>query len=89
VVTEGRYLHSPDPRIRRWSAVAYSVASATAGIAWAASGSVNDLTAGRYLAAVTRVFPALLVWFVLAGIGLRVVRRRERHLAATRRPIDG
>jgi hypothetical protein len=85
---EAHYLHSSDPRIRRWSAGAYSVASAAAGVVWAAAG-LDELRAGRLIGAIAALLPALLVWFVVAGIGLRMVRWRERTSRPESKPARG
>jgi hypothetical protein len=73
------FLHSPDPSTRRFSAVVYPVATGIAVLAWAAWGGLDELRGGHYLQAGALILESLLVWFVVAGIGLRAVRLRDRH----------
>ena len=86
--TRAQFLHSSDPFIRRLSAVAYAAATGIATLAWAAWGGLDDLTGGSYLRAAALILESLLVWFVVAGIGLRVIRLRDRHRGATTQSLD-
>jgi hypothetical protein len=79
------FLDHPDRKLRRWSATAYSIATAAATLAWSAWGGLDALRDDRWLdAAGELVTTGLLVWFVVAGIGLRIVRA----LARQRAPMD-
>ena len=83
-----RFLDSPDPSIRRLSAVVYAVATGIAVFAWAAWGGLDELKGDRYLQAGGLILESLLVWFVVAGIGLRVVRFRDRSEETTDQSSD-
>jgi hypothetical protein len=83
-----QFLHSPDPSIRRLSAVVYSVATGIAVLAWAAWGGLVDLGGGLFLQAGASILESLLVWFVVAGIGLRAVRVRERRRHVSTQSVD-
>jgi len=85
---EQRFLDSPDPTIRRLSAATYAVATGVAVFAWAAWGGLDELRGGRYLRVGWLILESLLVWFVVAGIGLRAVRHRERSEAASIQSAD-
>jgi uncharacterized membrane protein len=87
-MTEPRYLHSPDPRIRRWSAIVYAMATGAATLAWAGWGGLDALGEARILTAAWLVIVALIVWFVVAGIGLRIVRSAERRERTAAHSVD-
>ena len=70
-----RYLDSPDPAIRRWSTVAYCMATAVATLAWSGGGGLDAVSDGRLIEAVVLLLVALPVWWIVAGVGLRIVRR--------------
>jgi hypothetical protein len=76
------------PSIRRLSAVVYAVATGVAVLAWAAWGGLDELRGGRYLQAGGLILESLLVWFVVAGIGLRAVRFRDRRRARSTQSVD-
>jgi hypothetical protein len=79
------YLDHPDRRVRRWSAVAYSIATGAATLAWSAWGGLDALRDDKWLEALAGlVTTGLPVWLVAAGIGLRIVRRFARR----REPVD-
>jgi hypothetical protein len=83
-MSDHRYHHSPDRTIRTWSAVALCGATAAASIAWTVWGGLEAVGDGRIPEAVWLVAVASIVWFVVAGIGLRLVRVAERR----RSPAD-
>lgn len=83
-----RFVHSPDPSIRRMSAVVYAVATGIAVLAWAVWGGLDELQGGHYLQAGGLILESVLVWFVVAGIGLRAVRLRARSRAASTHSVD-
>ena len=74
-----QFLHSPDPSTRRLSAVVYAVATWIAGSRLAAWGGLDDFRGGAYVHGGTLILESLLVWFVVAGLGLRADRLRERR----------
>ena len=83
-----QFLHSPNPSIRRLSAVVYAVATGIAALAWAAWGGLDDLRVRAYLQAGALILESLLVWFVVAGLGLRAVRLRDRRRSVTTQSVD-
>jgi len=83
-----QFLHSPDPSIRRLSAVVYAVATGIAVLAWAAWGGLDELRGGHFLQAGGWILESLLVWFVVAGIGLRAVRLRDRRRNVSTQSVD-
>jgi hypothetical protein len=85
---EPQFLHSPDPSIRRLSAVVYALATGIAVLAWAAWGGLDELRGGSYLRAGALILESLLVWFVVAGIGLRAVRLRDRRQNVSTQSVD-
>jgi len=85
---EQRFLDSPGPTIRRLSAVIYAVPTGVAVFAWAVWGGLDGLRGGRYLHVGWLILDSLLVWFTVAGIGLRAVRDRERSEAASIQSAD-
>ena len=83
-----QFLHSPDPSIRRLSAVVYAVATGIAALAWAAWGGLDAVGESRYLEAGWLILESLLVWFIVAGIGLRAVRFRDRDGSVSPQSVD-
>jgi hypothetical protein len=83
------FLDAPEAWIRRAATAAYCVATAAAAIAWTANGSLDALRRGDWFVPLATLPIALLVWWIVAGIGLRVVRsvaeRRDRGSAHARR----
>lgn len=80
-MTDGRYLRSPDRRIRRWSAVPYCAATAAATLAWAAWPASTPTPTDGGSSPPGIVVVSLPLWFVAAGIGLRLVGVGEMELA--------
>jgi hypothetical protein len=85
---EPQFLHSPDPSIRRLSAVVYALATGIAVLAWAAWGGLDELSGGSHLRARALILGSLSVWFVVAGIGLRAVRLRDRRQNVSTQSVD-
>jgi hypothetical protein len=83
-----RFLHSPDPSIRRMSAVVYAVGTGIAVFVWAAWSGLDVLRGGRYLQAVGLAIESASVWSVVAGIGLRAVRLRDRRRDVSAQSVD-
>ena len=83
-----QFLHSPDPSIRRLSAIVFAAATGIAVLAWAVWGGLVELRGGNYLQAGARILVSLLLWFVVAGIGLRVVRVRDRRRDTRTQSVD-
>lgn len=82
------FLDSPDPRTRRWFVVVISIASAAAGVAWSAWGGWDALGDGEMLMVAVTLGLAACVWFVFAGIGLRLVRAVENRRTFTGQSLD-
>ena len=78
------YLDHPDRKVRRWAAAAYSIATGAATLAWSAWGGLDAVRGDRWLDAIGLLTTGLLVWLVVAGIGLRIVRWFTRR----REPVD-
>jgi hypothetical protein len=78
----GRFLDSHDPMIRRLSAAAYSAATAITALFLFGPGLPN-LGDGSFvsgaLGALYLLGEALIVWWLTAGIMLRLVRMIERR----------
>jgi hypothetical protein len=85
---EPQFHHSPDPSIRRLSAVVYALATGIAVLAWAAWGGLDDVRGGAYVDGTALILESLLVWFVVAGLGLRAVRLRDRRRSVSTQSVD-
>ena len=83
-----QFLHSPDPSTQRLSAVVYAVATGIAVLAWAAWGGLDDLRGDPYVDGGALILESLLVWFVVAGLGLRAVRLRDRRRSVPTQSVD-
>lgn len=76
---ERQFLHSESALIRKLSCLVYCAATLVATIFWAAYARVDDPFPARWVWA---VFGAVPIWWIAAGVGLRLVRlveRRERQ----------
>lgn len=72
----GRYLHSDSPGARRGAAVVYSVATGASVFYWAVAGAGwPALRAGKIIDPLFLLIPATMIWWLVAGVGLRVVGR--------------
>ena len=85
---EAEYLDSKDPRVRRWTAVVFCVATAAATVAWAVWDGIEAVTDGHWLTAVWTVVVSVSVWWVVAGIGLRIVRSLARQRGPVGQLVD-
>ncbi len=90
----GKFLDSADPFVRRLSAAAYATATGAGAVAWTASGGLDALRDGKVLLAIADAVVGLPIWWIVAGVGLRLVRRiesrrRERSSVDAQRPIRG
>ena len=83
-----QFRHSPDPSTRRLSAIVYAVATGIAALAWAAWRGLDDFRSGAYVDGGALILESLLVWFVVAGLGLRAVRLRDRHRSVSTQSVD-
>lgn len=72
---ERQFLHSENAMTRKLSCAAYCVATMVATLAWVASAGIAHPSPARWIGG---LFPALLVWWIVAGIALRLVRLAER-----------
>jgi hypothetical protein len=72
---EGRFMHSPDAGVRRRSAVVYCAATGVSTFAFAGWGGLDHLGAARFVDAAGLVLAVLPLWWIAAGIGLRIVAR--------------
>lgn len=72
----GRYLHSDSPGARRAAAVVYSVATGAAVFYWTVAGAGwPALRAGKIIDPLFLLIGATMIWWLVAGVGLRVVGR--------------
>ena len=71
----GRYLHSDSPTARRAAAIVYSVATGAAVFDWTAAGGWPALRAGKIIDPLFLLISATMIWWLVAGVGLRVVGR--------------
>ena len=72
----GRYLHSDSPGARRAAAVVYSVATGAAVFYWTVAGAGwPALRAGKIIDPLFLLISATMIWWLVAGVGLRVVGR--------------
>lgn len=72
---ERQFLHSDSSLIRKLSCIAYCSATLAATVSWAVLARIDDPSPSRWIGA---VFGALFVWWIVAGIALRLVRLVER-----------
>jgi heme/copper-type cytochrome/quinol oxidase subunit 2 len=78
VVGSSDFLDSRDPRTRRLSAVVYAVATGAAVAAWFLEGGWDQVGQSNWAGALAFVVVSVLVWWLVAGLGLRLVRRLDR-----------
>ncbi len=72
----GRYLHSDSPSARRAAAIVYSVATGAAVFYWTVAGAGwPALRAGKIIDALLLLIGATMIWWLVAGVGLRIVGR--------------
>jgi hypothetical protein len=72
---ERQFLHSDSSLIRKLSCIAYCAATLVAAVFWAAAAPIDDPSPVRWVGAAIGAVP---VWWVVAGLGLRLVRMVER-----------
>ena len=72
---DGKFLHSESAMIRKLSCVAYCLATIAATLVWAGVTRVGRSSPVWWIGAVPE---ALLVWWIVAGVALRLVRLVER-----------
>jgi hypothetical protein len=72
-VKSNPFLDSPDPLVRRRALVVYCIASGVVGRFF--GGGLS----GSFLELVVGILFAVAIWWLVAGIGLRIVRRMSPH----------